>query len=255
MGLGNEIKNLYLGNIPAIHTWDGGKNWNSGGFNPTHLEFFISLAEKTRDCRVIETGAGNSTIAFLIADVAEIVSIAPDGTLFNRIRDYCEYNNIPAKNLEAIEAKSEWALPGIAISDRRFDIGLIDGAHGWPNTFVDLNYIYFMLRKDGFLIIDDVQLHSIKEMAKFITAENESFRLVKDLGKVLVFQKLTENRELGEWNHQKYIVKMTSIYEKQDNPFALDSSETTSQDSNNHLLVFLRKVSRKINNLFQRFTN
>ena len=216
------VARKYLLDIPAIHTWDDGKNWNSGGFDPTQLGFFIELASEIEDCRVIETGAGNSTIAFLIAGVSEIVSIAPDDTLFNRIREYCGENQIAISGLEAIESKSEWALPPIASSGRRFHIGLIDGAHGWPNTFVDLNYVYFSLNKGGYLILDDVQLHSIKEMVKFVIAEEQRFRLVANLGKALVFQKLTDDRELGEWNQQKYIVDMTNYYKEFTDPYSLE---------------------------------
>jgi hypothetical protein len=127
----HHVTNKYLLDIPAIHTWDGGKNWNSGGFDPTQLGFFIKLATEIQDCRVIETGAGNSTIAFLIAGISELVSIAPDDTLFNRIRNYCEENQIPTTGLEAVESKSEWVLPDIASSNRRFDIGLIEYTWDW----------------------------------------------------------------------------------------------------------------------------
>jgi hypothetical protein len=242
----SEVAHKYLSDIPAIHTWDGGKNWNSGGFDPTQLGFFIDLAGNIENCRVIETGAGNSTIAFLIAGVSEIVSIAPDDTLFNRIRKYCEDNQISITGLEAIENKSEWALPSIASSDRRFHIGLIDGAHGWPNTFVDLNYIYFSLHKGGFLILDDVQLHSIKEMAKFVMAEEQQFRLVANLGKALVFEKLTDNRELGEWNQQKYIVEMTNSYNNLEDPNTLEALSFKYSKNEVNLSYIMRKIYRKI---------
>lgn len=71
------------------------------------------------------------------------------------------------KNLECIRAKSEWELPRLALEENAYDIGLIDGCHGWPTAFIDLYYIYYMLRSDGFLIIDVINLHSIRELQIF----------------------------------------------------------------------------------------
>ena len=213
---------MYLGNIPLIHTWDDGVNWNSGGFDFKQLSFFIELCSSIENCRIIETGAGNSTIAFLLAKPKELISIAPDEKLFNRITEYCSMNSISVENLKIAKARSEWELPLLAMDGKQFEIGLIDGAHGWPNTFVDLNYIYFMLTKGGFLIIDDVQLHSIKEIAKFIIKQSTHFVLEKDLGKTLIFRKLTDDFDLGDWNQQIYILEKSNAYELQENPNSLD---------------------------------
>jgi len=54
-------------------------------------------------------------------------------------------------------------------------------------------------------MIDDVQLHSIKELARLMTLETASFRMRADLGKSLIFEKLTEDRFLPEWNRQNYL--------------------------------------------------
>jgi len=62
-------------------------------------------------------------------------------------------------------------LPQLAANSRRFDpfldFALIDGCHGWPTCLVDLEYANTMLKAGGYLLIDDTQLHSVKEMAGF----------------------------------------------------------------------------------------
>ena len=220
----DKLKKIYFENLGEFHSWDSEKTWNHGGFNLTHLSYFIKLAESIPDCEIIETGSGNSTIAFLLANPKKVVSISPDLELWSRIEEYCTLYQIPTSKLKPINAKSEWALPSLALDKNTYDIGLIDGCHGWPTAFVDLYFIYFMLRKNGYLIIDDIQLHSIKEMANFVVSEFDKFELVVNLGKTLVFRKLTDHIELGEWDQQRYIVERTNEARSFGSKFALYSS-------------------------------
>ena len=66
-----------------------------------------------------------------------------------------------------------------------------------------------MLRQDGHLMIDDVQLYAEKEIARLLS-EHYAFSIALDLGKSLVFRKLAAGRHLGEWTAQPYIVRRTN---------------------------------------------
>jgi hypothetical protein len=77
-----------------------------------------------------------------------------------------------------------------------------------------------MLRQGGYLMIGDVQLHAEKEIARLLS-EQAAFSLVLDLGKSLVFRKLTADRHLGGWDNQPYIVRRTREYARFPNPFTL----------------------------------
>ena len=103
-----------LSNIPNLHTWDGGNSWNPGGFGPNHLKSLFSLCESIPQRRVIETGAGNSTIVFLLSDPAYLVSIAPDTSLFERIQEYCRAAGISTAALDDRHTCSELILPRFA---------------------------------------------------------------------------------------------------------------------------------------------
>ncbi len=210
----------YLNNIPTLHSFDGGKTWNNGGFEAMHLKAFYDLVARAGGNRatILESGAGNSTLTFLQARPQKVISIAPDRALFDRIKRFCSENGIPAGPLRARIDRSEWALPRLARWGTTIDLALIDGCHGWPTVFVDLCYIYTMLRKGGILIIDDIQLHSVKELARFLATDTARFHIVHDLGKSLVFEKMKDERFLTEWNDQPYIVTRTEAYA---NPFAL----------------------------------
>lgn len=216
----------YLDNLPLLHSWDGGQTWNTGGFQREHLEKLHGFLKKNLPPapRLLETGAGNSTISLLFLPPSRLVSIAPEANLFDRISAYCSTHGIPTDALEAHVDNSEWVLPKLAADMKDaplFDFVLIDGCHNWPMVFVDFFYCNYMLKPGGYLMIDDVQLHSVKELARMMSEQPE-FKLALDLGKSLVFQRTNKgNRALGEWGAVPYIVRKTDEYARTDNPFAL----------------------------------
>jgi hypothetical protein len=216
----------YVRAIPLLHSWDYGVTWNTGGFERYELEkLYEFLRDQLPDHPVVlETGAGNSTITMLFLQPTRLISIAPEAQLFERIHRFCQKNGICDTAIEAHIDGSQWVLPRLAADNRPsepiLDFALIDGNHGWPTSFVDLEYINSMLRQGGYLMIDDVQLHAEKEMARLLS-EHAGFSLVLDLGKSLVFRKLTTERDLGDWGDQPYIVRRTSEYARFPNPFAL----------------------------------
>jgi hypothetical protein len=201
----------YLTRIPDLHRWEGQENWCSGGFGPFHLRAIYDLALACGEHAVIlETGAGNSTLTFLFASPAKLISIAPDAPLFERIGAFCEREGIDAAPLEAHVDISELVLPELARGETNVDLALIDGGHGWPTVFVDFCYINAMLRRDGVMILDDLHLHSVKELARLLMRDRKRFTLERDMGKSLAVRKLTDERFLPDWMHEPYIVSRSA---------------------------------------------
>jgi hypothetical protein len=200
----------FLSDIPALHSWDGGQTWNSGGFSRRELEVLVRIvAQKAGPApNVLETGAGNSTIAFLAAGAHSLTSIAPDAALFERIRGYCDGHGIDTARLDQRVAFSEDVLPNVVAeleaSGVRADLALIDGGHGWPTVFVDFCYLFRALRKGGFLVVDDIHIYSVKELARFLV-EDPNVRVVEQLPKTLVFEKLSDRRYLPDFGGQPYV--------------------------------------------------
>lgn len=212
----------YLTAIPDLHTWDGGKTWNSGGFQAFHLSAFHRLVGRSAsEPVVLETGAGNSTLAFAYAKPARLISIAPNDDLFERIRGFAQGAALDLSMLEVHVDRSEYVLPRLADSGLQIDLALIDGGHGWPTVFVDFCYVNSMLRENGLLIIDDVQLHSIKELARLLSKQPH-FELVENLGKSMVFAKRTNWPFLPDWQDEPYIVEQSQAYGRRADPFSLD---------------------------------
>ena len=205
----------YIADLPLLHSWDRGKTWNTGGFMPEELKAIYDFARENRpvDAQILETGAGNSTIVFLLLSPARVVSIAPKAELFERIRSYCARSGIAMGALTATVDRSEWALPKMAMditagTAPRFDFILIDGNHNWPMVFVDFFYTNFMLKTGGFLMIDDTQLHSVKELARMLLEQPE-FRLEKKMRKSMIFRRIADAPTLRNWEAIPSIVRLS----------------------------------------------
>jgi hypothetical protein len=205
---------VFLTHIPLFHSWDDGRTWNTGGFGPTELRAMHQFARNCKNPPVIlETGAGNSTLAFLLANPARLISIAPDDSLFTRISEYCDQNNINRGALEAVIELSEIALPRLFLSDpdARVDIALLDGGHGWPTVFVDFCYANALMKKGGILIVDDIHLYSVGEFARFLSDDAARFSLVASFPKTLCFRKETSEQFLPDFGAQPYIMVKTNV--------------------------------------------
>lgn len=221
----------FLTNIPNLHTWDNGTTWNTGGFEAFHFSPLHELIAELLPAHpaFIETGAGASTIFFLLHDPERVVSIAPDAALFRRISAYCAEHGISTAPLEQHIDCSEWALPGMARTGLAFDFALIDGDHSLERTVIDFFYLNHMLKRNGLLMIDDVNIHSAKEVVRLIRNEPD-FTPVFDLRKALVFRKNTDNRTLRAWCDQSYIKQQLQIYGASVDPFKID--QPSHQDFN-----------------------
>jgi FkbM family methyltransferase len=201
----------YVANLPLLHTWDNGETWNSGGFGAEHLLplFDFVSREIGSGAAILETGSGNSTILFLHLDPEKVVSICPDPKLFDRIENYCRMHRISLGPAEFIDGFSEWELPRLAElgrSEPLFDFALIDGHHGWPNVFVDFFFTNYLVKPDGFIMIDDIQLHSVAELMHLLDRQ-PGFVRVLDLGKAIVYRRTASERILPDWVHQPYIAE------------------------------------------------
>ena len=153
-----------LANLPKLHHW-GGED-QVGGLTSAIGERMINELGSYDSPRVIETGAGASTLLFCCLDPGAIVSIAPNGELRYRIFAEATTRQISVKRLFFVCDRSELALPRIAADRNRFDVGLIDGSHNWPSVFVDFCYINMMMPAGGTLFVDDIHLHSVSELFK-----------------------------------------------------------------------------------------
>jgi hypothetical protein len=206
----------YLRDLPLLHTWDLGKTWNTGGFSSSQLKRMHEIITEHfegRRVRVLETGAGNSTITFLQLPLERLVSIAPAADLRDRILAYFKEHQIDTTHLDFRLERSEIELPAIAFDARdgsaaaRFDVALIDGGHGWPTVFVDFCYANFMMRAGSLLFLDDLQIYSVAELSRLLSMQ-PGFTLNEEVGKLQVWTKDDNKPFLPEHSREPYIIEM-----------------------------------------------
>jgi precorrin-6B methylase 2 len=218
----------FLSSIPTLHSWDGGTTWNTGGFTRRELEAIVTLLvrEVGPGAMVAETGAGNSTIAMIVGGASKVISVAPDAALFERITTAVEALGLDASVLSAVQALSEDALPGIAADIERggrlLDFALIDGGHGWPTVFVDFCYLNRVLRKDGFLMVDDFQIYAVKELVRMLE-EDGNFVAHARFRKTIIYRKRSGIRYLPDFGGQPYIRRRSREDKEAGRAFAIDA--------------------------------
>jgi predicted O-methyltransferase YrrM len=207
-----------LHEMPKMHFWNG--DWQHGGLSSQLLEELYNLAFSSGNnppqC-ILETGAGLSTLVFLAGNPGKLITIAPDNDLMLRIKEQAHRFNLDESNHDVHIRYSEDALPMLSVSDEQYlDLALIDGGHGYPTVFVDFCYINKILKKNGLLALDDIQLHAVRELYKLLKYQPD-YVLYRDLGKMAVFKKITDIRLFPDFGGQPYLA------EKPDTPYSFRS--------------------------------
>ena len=160
--------------------------------------------------RVIETGAGATTLLFCCLEPNALTSIAPSSELHDRILAEAATREIGVELLRFLCERSEIALPRIAADGDRFDVGLIDGSHNWPSVFVDFCYINMMMPAGGTLFVDDVHLYSVSQLYCLLRQQDE-FEYVALDNKLATFRKLANRPFLPEWDGEPYIAQNSTV--------------------------------------------
>lgn len=195
-----------LDDPPKLHNW--GRGPEVGGLDRRIGERMIAEVRNYDAPRIVETGAGASTLLFCCLEPQALTSIAPDAGLHDRMLAAAREREISVDRLQFLCERSELALPRLFALGERFDVGLIDGCHNWPAVFVDFCYINIMLVPGGTLFIDDVQLYSVSQL-HLLLREQEEYEYVGLDGKFATFRKVLDRAFLPEWRSQPFIERNT----------------------------------------------
>jgi Methyltransferase domain len=195
-----------LADLPKLHYWAGAEQ--VGGLNHRIGDRISTELARYRSPRVVETGAGATTLLFCCLDPQVLTSIAPDAELYERIIAEADKREIGLGPLRFLCERSETALPRMAAEEDRFDVGLIDGCHNWPSVFVDFCYINMMMPAGGTLFVDDIHLYSVAQLY-FLLRQQDEFEYVAVDDKLATFRKLVDRQFLPDFNAQPYITQNT----------------------------------------------
>lgn len=154
--------------------------------------------------RTLETGCGLSTIVFAMMG-CDHVCITPHEDETKRVAEVCQRYNISAGSTRFCIGSSTDVLPGLS-KDEPLDLVFIDGAHRFPFPIIDFHYTEMRLKPGGIMIVDDININSVRILWDFLKAEEEWEELAT-VYDTAFFRKLREpNRsrdELGQRFNEK----------------------------------------------------
>lgn len=135
----------------------------------------------------METGSGKSTLLFSHISKHHLVFSKDDGNSITRVR---ESPLFLSERVEFIEGPTQKTLPQFKFS-HKIDVALIDGPHGYPFPDMEYYYIYQTLRVGSILIVDDIQIPTIRRMYEILKVEDMFEHL--EVGDNTAFFKRTEH--------------------------------------------------------------
>jgi hypothetical protein len=199
----------FLRDLPKVHE-RGDTPAHSGGLNPRLGQVMIDEIGKLGEGpQSIETGAGNSTLLFMMLGCSAVTAIAPDEKLGHRIRSEAADRGLDDSVLRYINDRSERALPRLALDeDARCEIAFIDGNHGWPSVFVDFCYLNMMMEQGALLFVDDVHIYACSQLM-LLLREQPEFEQISLVGKMGTFRKRTSAKFLPDWRGEPFILTNT----------------------------------------------
>jgi hypothetical protein len=142
---------------PLVHTRvgvDGGYLWST---SRDCYEFMAELCP--RGARTLETGLGMSTVLFARWG-CQHTCVVPSQEEVDRCVAYLDERGIGRERVTFEVGYSEQVLP--RLDPRPLDLVLVDGAHGFPMAIVDFFYTAGRLVEGGVLVLDDLQLPSVR---------------------------------------------------------------------------------------------
>jgi hypothetical protein len=192
----DQIETL-ISNRPHFHAWPDGRpaNWSVA---PEVLRFI--RANLKSSMRTLETGAGQTTVAFAIAGTHH-VCITPDRAQAERIRSYCSEHGI-TDTITFIHDSSDVALAsGQGIPDV-IDFVLIDGAHRFPFPILDWHFTERRVPVGGIVAVDDYPMPSVRILHDFLLGEEE-WELIRSFQATSFFRRKRETLNEWDWADQK----------------------------------------------------
>jgi predicted O-methyltransferase YrrM len=168
--MGKRILEQLLADNPDFHKSPDGITFSNWSVTPDALRFLFSLLRP--DMRTIETGAGQSTIVFMIAGTNH-TSITPLMEEAKRIFDYSTTRLGVDRNVRFIHEYSDKVLPMEGVVSGALDLVFIDGAHRFPIPTIDWYYTKQHLKVGGVVGIDDYKIPAVKVLFDFLCEADE----------------------------------------------------------------------------------
>lgn len=179
-----------IANYPSFHRKADGTPWFLGVSGDT-LKALASHVEP--GMRTIETGAGFSSLAFILKG-ARHVAVCPDDALERTMRDWCDGQGIDHGRFEYRQGLSQDVLPTMTDA---FDFAFIDGDHAFPIPQIDFYYLARRLKVGGCLAIDDTNIWTGMILAQHLATDGDWKLESEHDGKTSIFRLIAPFRDKG----------------------------------------------------------
>jgi Methyltransferase domain len=141
---------------PRVHAVWGAE----GGVYSTADDCYAYLAQHVEPgSRTLETGCGVSTALFTLWG-AEHTCVVPNDHEEEVFRAWAAERDVDLGRVRFEIGLSDRVLP--ALEPTELDVVFVDGGHGFPASIIDWYYAAGRLRDGGVVVLDDIQLASVR---------------------------------------------------------------------------------------------
>lgn len=151
--------------------------------------------------RSLEIGLGLSTLAFIMSG-SEHVCITRIESEIELLKAYCVKHRIDLTKATFVCESSDKYLP--THPHRELDVVLVDGKHAFPFPVLDWYFTADQLKRSGLMIIDDVQLKTVRILKDFLDVDPRWKRVAYFDQKTVVYEKLADEVHDVAWHMQPY---------------------------------------------------
>jgi hypothetical protein len=138
----------------------------SGTFDSVTLKALVRYAESREITCSAETGSGASTIVLSRCAKRHVVFSVDAANSITAVRQ----SGLLLDNVQWIEGPTQLTLPRHRFEEP-LQFALIDGPHAWPFPDMEYYYLYQHIETGGILVIDDIQIPTIRNMFEVVSAE------------------------------------------------------------------------------------
>jgi len=200
-----ELYDLLMQERPKLHSAHDGTTATESAvydwsLHPMVLQWLIDHLRP--GFRTLETGCGYSTILFALCGCHHTV-VSPFPDEHRCISEWCQKHGVSVDTVNFLAGPSDRELPALTRSP--LDLVLIDGDHAVPAPLIDFHYTSDCLVKDGFLLVDDVQLPSVQQLSDFVDAETPRWKYLEQISRTRIYRKCIGGKVTGLlWRQQPF---------------------------------------------------
>jgi hypothetical protein len=152
--------------------------------------------------KTLETGVGVSTLVFALAETWH-TAITPEGAEGCALRLFANTAGIDLSRVTFAVVPSERYLPTCNLRD--LDVVFLDGKHAFPWPAIDWFYAADCLKTGGLMILDDIQLNSVRIVTEFMDVDPH-WRFESNPGeRTAIYRKLASPVHDVAWYMQPWV--------------------------------------------------